>query len=409
MRRSLRAMDSTRAKDVVSGLDRGTVAVHLAESEASAEAARAYLASSGLDAALEASVGAVLVVVPWSQAQDAVDRLREHALSTLPLVGAVSPPRAGGSRPSTPRPSGDTREPRDTWRPVDVTARGRAGLGDGAATPMRTDDAPRAWQPVVIAPPPDVDAERLDPPTVEPEDEPPFVEAPLPEPTSVGKRLAGLAAIVAVLAVLPLVLHATGGLAAVVDALAARRGIDDLGTRLVSAGVVHFSIEHLASNAIFAVVLATVLAGTHFGGATFAAWTAASVLGIGAEVLASTSGAWVGGASAGNYGLVGLWAHGQLQRSRRAPLGHGLRLRTVGLLLLLVPGALTPFTESGARVAILAHAAGFVVGYGMGFVSPRRLDHDDDARLATRSGRVGGVALGVWLGALVARAWAVFA
>jgi membrane associated rhomboid family serine protease len=405
MRRSLGAMDSTRAKDVVSGLDRGTVAVHLAESESSAEAARAYLASSGLDAALEASVGAVLVVVPWPQAQDAIDRLREHALSTLPLVGAVSPPRSSALR----EPSGPREPSRDAWRPVDVDARGRAGLGDGAATPLRADDTPRAWQPVVIAPPPDVDAERLDPSTVEPEDEPPFVEPPLPEPASMPARLAGLAAVVAVLALLPLVLLATGGLAAVVDALAARRGVDDLGARLVSAGVVHFSIEHLASNAIFAVVLATVLAGTHFGGATFAAWTAASVLGIGAEVLASTSGAWVGGASAGNYGLVGLWAHGQLQRSRRAPLGHGLRLRTVGLLLLLVPGALTPFTESGARVAILAHAAGFVVGYAMGFVSPRRLDHDDDARLATRSWRVGGVALGVWLGALVARAWAVFA
>jgi membrane associated rhomboid family serine protease len=408
MRRSGGAMDSTRAKDVVSGLDRGTVAVHLAESEASAEAARAYLASSGLDAALEASVGAVLVVVPWPQAQDAVDRLREHALSALPLVGAVSPPRPSG--PSNPSSLGEARESgRDAWRPIDVTARGRAGLGDGGAAPVRADDAPRAWQPVVIAPPPDVDAERLEPPSVEPEDEPPFVEPPLPEPAPVPVRLAGLAAVVAVLAILPLVLHATGGLAAVVDALAARRGIEDLGARLVSAGVVHFSIEHLASNAIFALVLATVLAGTHFGGATLAAWTAASVLGIGAEVLASTSGAWVGGASAGNYGLVGLWAHGQLQRSRQAPLGHGLRLRTVGLLLLLVPGALTPFTESGARVAILAHAAGFVVGYGVGFVLPRRLVPDDDPRLGARSRRAGALALGVMLGALAARAWAVFA
>lgn len=91
------------------------------------------------------------------------------------------------------------------------------------------------------------------------------------------------------------------------------------------------------------------------------------------------------GASAGNYGLVGLWAKGQLERSHRAMLPRWDRLRTVGVILLLVPGALTPVTSNGSRVAVLAHAVGFVAGFLGGYVFHRRLGPVEDPSIGRRA------------------------
>ena len=102
------------------------------------------------------------------------------------------------------------------------------------------------------------------------------------------------------------------------------------------------------------------------------------------------------GASAGNYGLVGLWACGQLQRARAAALPTRERLRTLGVLLLLLPGAFTPFSSTGSRIAVFAHALGFVGGFVLGPVFLRRLHDQDGARtdrLVRRSRWAGGFAV----------------
>jgi membrane associated rhomboid family serine protease len=160
---------------------------------------------------------------------------------------------------------------------------------------------------------------------------------------------------------------------------------------LVTAGFLHLGLAHALSNAAFALVIGVVLFGTHGVGASAASWLFASMVGLSAEVAASGSGALVAGASAGNYGLVGLWAHGQLERSRRALLPRRERLRTLGILLVLVPGAFTPVTASGGRVAVLAHAAGFVAGFMSGAAFHRRLDPGDFSRIGRRSS-IGGIA-----------------
>lgn len=163
------------------------------------------------------------------------------------------------------------------------------------------------------------------------------------------------------------------GAGAAARAFGARLPLDWAGVhRLVTAGWVHGSLRHAFWNAVFGVVLGVVLSGTHGIGATAAVWLLSSMAGIGAECW-GTEGALVLGASAGNYGLVGMWAQSQLRKP--APvLPHRKRIRVLGVLLLLVPGALTPFTSTGARVAVLAHVVGFVVGCVLGRAFEPRLD-----------------------------------
>lgn len=166
--------------------------------------------------------------------------------------------------------------------------------------------------------------------------------------------------------------------------------------RLITAGFIHGGPSHFISNAIFGVVIGVVLFGTHRIGATALVWLIASMVGMSAEALLSPE-AWIVGASAGNYGLVGLWAHGQLQRSRVSTLPRRERIRTVGVLLLLVPGALTPFSSTGSKIAIMAHAAGFVAGFACGYPFVRRLVPGGFARIDRRSRAAGAVAVGLVL------------
>ena len=154
--------------------------------------------------------------------------------------------------------------------------------------------------------------------------------------------------------------------------------------RLVTAGFVHFSFSHYFYNALFGLVMGVVLFGSHRVGATMATWLVTSILGIFGQ-LSSTEAALVAGASAGNYGLIGLWAKGQLQRSRLVMLPKRERLRTLGVLLLLVPGALTPVSSSGSNVAVLAHVIGFVGGFLMGGFFHRRLGHAPTPELERRA------------------------
>ena len=162
---------------------------------------------------------------------------------------------------------------------------------------------------------------------------------------------------------------------------------------VVVAGFLHGSTIHFLGNLAFGLLLGTVLLGTHGLGATAAVWLAASTLGIAAEAYLSP-GAVVLGASAGIYGLVGLWLNGEWRRAGQAVLPRRTRLRALGVILLLAPGALTPVTSSGGRVAVLAHLVGFLVGLFGGVIFPRWLAAED---------RIGGESRGRWaLGASAA-------
>jgi membrane associated rhomboid family serine protease len=155
--------------------------------------------------------------------------------------------------------------------------------------------------------------------------------------------------------------------------------------RIVTAGFLHSGPEHFFSNAMFGILLGVVLFGTHEVGATAFVWLFSSIIGLGTEASLSTSAAFVVGASAGNYGLVGLWANGQIDRARHSLLPRRQLLQTIGLVLLLVPGALTPITSTGARVAVIAHGFGFLAGFVLGFVFKRRLLPDGFASITRRS------------------------
>jgi membrane associated rhomboid family serine protease len=140
-----------------------------------------------------------------------------------------------------------------------------------------------------------------------------------------------------------------------------------------------------------------VLFGTHGFGATMLVWLLSSMAGIGGELWASSSVTFVLGASAGNYGLIGLWAKGQLDRSMVSALPKRERIKTLGVLLLLVPGALTPVSAFGARTAVFAHVAGFLAGFLLGHVFARRVRFEDLEEIGARSR----VALAVFCSVLV--------
>lgn len=173
----------------------------------------------------------------------------------------------------------------------------------------------------------------------------------------------------------------------------------------VTAGFMHGSATHMTGNALFGVLMAVVLFGTHRMGATAFVWLVASVAGVLSEA-AFTPGVFVIGASAGNYGLVGLWTAGQWERARASLLTRRETIRTLGVLLLLVPGALTPISSTGSRVAVLAHVAGYTVGLLLGGVFRRRLDPEGFERIGHRSRWAGATAVAfglcAWTGALFA-------
>lgn len=163
--------------------------------------------------------------------------------------------------------------------------------------------------------------------------------------------------------------------------------------RWITAGFVHGSSAHAIGNSLFGLIVGWATFHTHGVGSTAFVWLASSAFGIAAQTTLHPE-AMVIGASAGNYGLVGLWARGQWERARRRALPRRERLRTFGVLLLLVPGAFTPFTSTGAPVAVTAHALGFCGGALAGLAFPRRLAPERVARVETRSMVAGWVAVG---------------
>ncbi len=183
-----------------------------------------------------------------------------------------------------------------------------------------------------------------------------------------------------------------GGLDSSTAMLAATSTAWDEPYRWLTAGFVHGSDAHAIGNALFAIVISWATFQTHGLGATAFVWLVSSAAGILAQTWLHP-GVMVLGASAGNFGLLGLWAHGQWQRARRRLLPRRDRLVVLGVLLLLLPGALTPFTTRGEPVAVWAHVIGFAVGAAGGWVFPRHATGDERSRYVRRSARAGAIAV----------------
>jgi len=158
--------------------------------------------------------------------------------------------------------------------------------------------------------------------------------------------------------------------------------------RWITAGFIHGSSAHAIGNAIFGLLIGWAVFQTHGVGATACVWLLSSAVGIAAQTGLHPE-SLVIGASAGNYGLVGLWARGQWERSRTRVLPRRELLRTLGVLALLIPGAFTPFTSDGTPIAVAAHALGFGAGAMSGFMFPRRLSPQGVAPLEQRSRAAG--------------------
>jgi membrane associated rhomboid family serine protease len=318
---------------------RGTVAIHEAASEDVAREVASRLLVAGVPAAVEVlRADAAWVIVASDRHNDADVLLRRWGLTVLPRFGADGDFELAALRRERPQ--------------LSVLADATTLRPSAHALEADDDDSP--------------------------------IDTPLPESGPLVPRLVVALAAIGFGIGVQRALESALGPGGAAAAMAARGlALDEL-WRLVTAGFFHFSLAHLASNLAFGLMFGVVLFGTHGVGAAMAAWLVASVVGIGTEAAVS-SGVLVAGASAGNYGLAGLWAKGQLDRGRRAFLPRVDRLKALGIVLVLAPGALTPVTQSGARVAVLAHAMGFLAGAMMGIVFERRVVPRELAALDRRA------------------------
>lgn len=211
------------------------------------------------------------------------------------------------------------------------------------------------------------------------------IDLVLPEPSPLNQRLLialmGIALGTAFQRVTEMMFGAPGAY----ERFAARSPVFSEMWRLVTSGFLHNGPEHFIGNAVFGIVLGVVLFGTHRIGATAFVWLAASAIGMITEASLTAQAVLIAGASAGNYGLLGLWSNGQLDRARRSLLPRREKFRTIGILLILAPGALTPISSTGSKVAVLAHIGGFLGGFFLGFIFKRRLIERELAGIATVS------------------------
>lgn len=293
------------------------------------------------------------VLVPFSMRADALEVLHQEDLEA-PRRRSTSPafeiPRPTGRSPRQPNPLTETPRRVD---PLPPTAPGYGPLDPG-------------------------------------EDE--REELRLPDPSPVQGRIQMALAAIAFGGFAQRGLEQFFGADVVRRALGAHDLLDGL-HRAITAAFLHGGPSHFLSNAAFGLVFGVVLFGTHRAGATALVWLVASVVGFSAELGLSSEALVVIGASAGNYGLVGLWTRGQLERAQLALLPRREALKTLGILLLLLPGAITPFSSTGTRIAVLAHVGGFVAGYFCGFVFHRRLLPSGFENIDERSRWAGVVAM----------------
>lgn len=253
------------------------------------------------------------------------------------------------------------------------------GMGIGAnisyAPPKSTFEA-RAPHAVVVPPVPELENE---------EDDTGPIDLVLPEPSPLNQRVLAALLAIALGTAFQRVIEVALGASGTMEAFAARAPLLAEAWRLVTAGFLHGGPEHFLSNAVFGLVIGVVLFGTHRVGAVAFVWLISSMIGLATEVSLTTQAVLVAGASAGNYGLLGLWSNGQWDRARRSLLPTREKMRTIGILLLLLPGALTPISSTGTKIAVLAHLGGYLGGFLLGFIFRRRLISAELAEISRRS------------------------
>lgn len=303
------------------------------------------------------------VFVPTSLREEALALLRDHDFE------AIQKPRSSPAL-EVPRPTARAQRPPSPPRVGTAYEEGLRALRGGLDAPLGLGGYA----------PDDDEEDRLE-------------EIVLPEAaTPVALRLRLALAAIALGSVLQQLLTFWLGADGVLEGFGARQPLFSELHRLVTAASIHGGPAHALSNAAFGLIFGVVLFGTHRIGATALVWLVASAMGLAAEV-ALTPSVVVIGASAGNYGLVGLWTRGQMQRARLAVLPRREVLKTWGVILLLVPGALTPFSSTGSRIAVLAHVVGFLAGLALGGRFRRRLLPEGFELIARRSHLAGVVAV----------------
>lgn len=211
------------------------------------------------------------------------------------------------------------------------------------------------------------------------------IDLVLPEPSPLNQRVLVALLAIALGTAFQRVLEMALGASGTMEFFAARSPLTQEVWRLVTAGFLHGGPEHFLSNAVFGLVIGVVLFGTHRVGAVAFVWMISSMIGMAAEVSLTTQLVLVAGASAGNYGLLGLWSNGQWDRARRSLLPTREKMRTIGILLLLAPGALTPISSTKTKIAVLAHIGGYLAGFLLGFIFRRRLISAELPEIARRS------------------------
>lgn len=223
-------------------------------------------------------------------------------------------------------------------------------------------------------------------PTVEEDDDDTGpIDLELPEPSPLNQRVLVALLAIALGTAFQRIAEMAFGANGALEFFGARAPVLAEAWRLVTAGFLHNGPEHFISNAIFGLVIGVVLFGTHRIGATALVWLLASMIGLATEASLTAQAVLIAGASAGNYGLLGLWSNGQFDRARRSLLPSREKLRTMGILLLLLPGALTPISSTGTKIAVLAHLGGYLGGFLLGFVFKRRLVTEELPEITRRS------------------------
>ena len=218
-----------------------------------------------------------------------------------------------------------------------------AGTGTRSGTPSLPSVAPQRAS-IEVRPTESVRSSLLTPA----EDDDEILETPPYESMSAQGRFTVALGACAIGALLQAVLLVNGGFDTVRRVLALSWDGHAFQGNVVTAGLVHGSSLHFLGNLAFGLLLGFVLLGTHGVGATAMVWLTASMLGIAAEAYLSP-GAVVLGASAGIYGLVGLWLRGNFSGlASRCCLG-GRSCGRRGLFFCWRPARSRPLRVPGVR------------------------------------------------------------
>ena len=143
--------------------------------------------------------------------------------------------------------------------------------------------------------------------------------------------------------------------------------------RLLTSIFLHVDLRHAAWNAVSMLVFAVPLI-AYLGYRKTAAIYLAAGLGGGVTALAfAGTGASIVGSSGAVVGLFGAWIVLTLSRARHAVSGWRVRVRTLGIALLVLPSLISPTTSTGQSISVSSHMGGLLTGMLIGALISQRL------------------------------------